>query len=96
MAFAVAGRVAGSLVRAAGLPDLVVEDWDAYQACALQLAWEPARLADLRSRLAAQRLSCALFDSERYTRHLEAAYTAMAMRNRAGLPPAAFAVPPVV
>ncbi|MFO1395978.1 MAG: tetratricopeptide repeat protein [Burkholderiales bacterium] len=88
-----AGRVAGSLVRAAGLPELVVDTMAEYEAVALALAREPARLATLRGRLHDQRMTCALFDSERYTRHLESAYAKMVERSRAGLPPMAFAVP---
>lgn len=87
-----AGRVAGSLVRAAGLPELVVESTDAYVALALQLARDPSALSALRGRLAANRLTCALFDSERYTRHLETAYATMHARAQAGQPPASLAV----
>ncbi|MFO1395979.1 MAG: tetratricopeptide repeat protein [Burkholderiales bacterium] len=91
-----AGRVAGSLVRAAGLPELVVETMADYEALALALARDPARLATLRRRLHDQRMTCALFDSERYTRHLESAYETMVARSRAGEAPAAFAVPSLV
>lgn len=88
-----AGRVAGSLVRAAGLPELAVATPGQYEAVAVQLAREPGTLASLRQRLADHRLTCALFDSERYTRHLETAYATMHGRAQRGEAPAAFAVP---
>jgi predicted O-linked N-acetylglucosamine transferase (SPINDLY family) len=59
-------RVAASLLRAAGLPELVADDLDGYEQMALALAHDRGRLATLRERLANQRGTCALFDSERY------------------------------
>ncbi|MBX7199468.1 MAG: tetratricopeptide repeat protein [Rhodospirillaceae bacterium] len=83
-----AGRVAASLVTAAGLPDLVTSDLAAYESRALELASTPEKLHALRDRLAQNRLTCALFDTEKFCRHLEAAYRAMWDRQRAGQPPA--------
>jgi predicted O-linked N-acetylglucosamine transferase (SPINDLY family) len=60
---------------------------------ALRLATEPALLQGLRARLQAQVRSSPLYDTVRYTRELEAAYTTMAALARAGLPPQGFAVP---
>ena len=54
------------------MPDLA-----SYEETAVHLATEPGALASLRQRLAAGRLSCALFDTERYARDLEAAYDAL-------------------
>lgn len=89
---AFAGRVAASLLRAAGLPELVTGSLAEYEALALQLATDPERLASLRTRLAAQRDTCALFDTERFRLHLESAYTSMVERHRRGLAPQSFAV----
>ena len=89
---AFAGRVAASLLRAADLPELVTHSLTEYEALALQLATEPDRLATLRTRLAEQRDSCALFDTERFRLHLESAYTTMVERHRQGLAPQSFAV----
>ena len=83
-----AGRVAASLVTAAGLPELVSRDLESYQALALELATSPARLGQIREKLARNRLTCALFDTQRFCRHLEAAYTAMWERQTRGQPPA--------
>jgi len=87
-----AGRVAASLLRAAGLPDLVTDSLAAYEAAALSLARDPGRLAAVRQRLAAARATCALFDTDRSRRHLEAAYVRMWERHLRGDAPAAFAV----
>ena len=89
---AFASRVAGSLLRAAGIPELVTQDVGGYEALALRLATDPARLAALRARLERDRTTCALFDTDRFGRHLEAAFVAMWERYQRGEPPAAFAV----
>jgi protein O-GlcNAc transferase len=87
-----AGRVAASLLRAAGLPELVTETTEDYEALALALSQDPARLRAIRQKLAAGRDTCALFDTPRFTRGLEAAYRAMWDRHLAGLPPAHIAI----
>jgi predicted O-linked N-acetylglucosamine transferase (SPINDLY family) len=87
-----AGRVAASLLQAAGLPELVTDSAQAYEAAALALAREPQRLQAIRARLAAQRESCALFDTPRFTRGIEAAYRAMRDRRLRGQPPAPIAI----
>ncbi len=68
---AFAGRVGASLLRAVGLSDLVMVDWDAYEATALRLAHDPAALAALKARLAAALPTAALFDTDRFARALE-------------------------
>jgi predicted O-linked N-acetylglucosamine transferase (SPINDLY family) len=89
---AFAGRVAASLLQAAGLPDLIAETADGYEALAMALAQDPEKLAEVRARLAQNRDACPLFDTARFTRHLEAAYRAMMARARAGAAPQSFAV----
>lgn len=68
-----ASRVAGSQLRAAGLPELVAGDLAHYEALAVKLAREPTLLAGLRERLRANRHSAPLFDMARFTRNLESA-----------------------
>ena len=92
---AFAGRVAGSLLHAAGLPELVAGSLAEYEALALRLATTPSLLAGYRARLEAQRASCPLFDTDRFRRHIEAAYVEMAARQRRGEPPAGFDVAPI-
>lgn len=72
-----AARVAGSLLCAVGLPELITTTLPDYEALALRLARDPDRLAALREKLEANRLTTPLFDSTRYTRHLEQAYSRM-------------------
>ncbi|SPE19412.1 putative O-linked N-acetylglucosamine transferase, SPINDLY family [Burkholderiales bacterium] len=80
-------RVAASLLAAAGLPELVAKDLDQYERIALELARDRTRLRALRQRLAAQRQSCALFDSTRHTRDFEALIARMVDRHERRLPP---------
>ena len=90
-----AGRMAASLLDAAGLPELITHSAEDYEALALRLATEPARLRALRGRLEAARSTARLFDTARFTRHLESAFQTMARAHREGRPPAAFAVAPI-
>lgn len=87
-----AGRVAASLLRATGLSELVTESLSDYEALALQLAGDPARLAGIKAKLARNRLASPLFDTRRFTRNIEAAYIAMWNRHQRGDPPRSFAV----
>ena len=87
------GRCAGSMLRTLGLPELIVPDLAGYEALALGLARDPARLAVLRGRILERRRSSPLFDAAHYARNFEAAYRIMAERHRAGLKPEPFAVP---
>ena len=79
-----AGRVSGSILHAAGLPELVAESPQDYYRLALELATRPERLAQFRARLAANRMKCALFDSERFTLDLERLFRRMWSDYRAG------------
>ena len=79
-----AGRVSGSILHAAGLPELVAESPQDYYRLALELAPRPERLAQFRARLAANRMKCALFDSERFTLDLERLFRRMWSDYRAG------------
>ena len=83
-----AGRVAGSIVRAAGLAELATNSPRDYEAQALALARDPARLAGIRSRLGAGREKLPLFDMAKRTRDLEALYARMAEICRSGRPAA--------
>jgi predicted O-linked N-acetylglucosamine transferase (SPINDLY family) len=69
--------VAASLLTAAELPELIVESWDDYEALAVALARDPARLAGLKQKLASARSTAPLFDTPRLTRDLESLYRRM-------------------
>jgi predicted O-linked N-acetylglucosamine transferase (SPINDLY family) len=73
-----ASRVCGSLVRAAGLPELVCEDPRTFVERAIQLAAEPATVAALKAKLELNRPTCDLFDMDKLARSLEALYAEMA------------------
>ena len=90
-----ASRMGGSILNAAGLPELVTHSLEDYESLALKLASDPAALADVRAKLAGNRASCVLFDSNRLRRHLEAAYVTMWERFQLAEPPASFAVDPL-
>lgn len=68
-----AARVAASLLSAVGLPELITETEEEYEALVLELATAPERFAAVRSKLATNRLTEPLFDTARYTRDFEAA-----------------------
>jgi predicted O-linked N-acetylglucosamine transferase (SPINDLY family) len=88
-----AGRVAGSMLHAVGLGELVTTSLEEYEALALRLARERGLLAGLCERLAKNRQSYPLFNTERFARNIEAAYCRMWETWRVGRPPAAFSLP---
>ncbi|MGY0715246.1 O-linked N-acetylglucosamine transferase, SPINDLY family protein [Azospirillum argentinense] len=90
-----ASRVAAGLLNAVGLPETVTTSVDGYEALVVRLAGDPATLAAYRRRLATARATAPLFDSPRFTGHLERAYRTMWDRHAAGLPPASFTVQPL-
>ena len=89
-----AGRVAASMVEAAGLQELVVSNLDGYEALALKLATDPALLPAIRRKLADNRPTCPLFDGDGFRRRIEAAYATMWELHRRGQKPRSFRVEP--
>jgi protein O-GlcNAc transferase len=87
-----AGRVAASLLYAAGLPELVTASLVEYEELAVVLARAPERLAAIKEKLKRNRDTHPLFDTARFTRDLEHAYTIMWERQQRGLPATSFAV----
>jgi predicted O-linked N-acetylglucosamine transferase (SPINDLY family) len=87
-----AARVAGSLLQAAGLPELVTRSLEEYEALAVKLALNPGLLHDYRNRLEENKQTCPLFDTPRFTRNLESAYHEMVRRWRSGQMPEPFTV----
>jgi protein O-GlcNAc transferase len=85
-----ASRVAASLLRNVGLEQLTARSFAEYEALALELAHDRARLAALRQRLHQYRDTLPLFDSPRFTRALEAAYRRMWARFTEHKAPQAF------
>jgi predicted O-linked N-acetylglucosamine transferase (SPINDLY family) len=85
-------RVAASLLYTIGLPELVTTSLSKYEERALMLARSPQQLAAIRQRLARNRDIAPLFDTQGFTRNLEAVYATMRERQRAGLPPESFSI----
>jgi protein O-GlcNAc transferase len=87
-----AGRVAGSLLTAIGMPQLITGSLEEYEQAALALASAPHRLAALRQELERKREGSSLFDLARYARNIEAAYARMWQTWLDGRTPAAFSI----
>jgi protein O-GlcNAc transferase len=87
-----AGRVAASLLKAIGLPELVTHSIDDYEALALRLANNPEFLKSYRNQLTKNRLTYPLFDTDRFRRHIETAYLQMWEIWQRGERPRSFAV----
>jgi len=91
---AFAGRVAASLLAAAGLPELIAATPGDYEDLAIDLAAHPEKLQSLKTKLACNRLTAPLFDTKLYARHLEQAFKQMIARADAGLDPDHIVVAP--
>ncbi len=87
-----ASRVGASLTKAAGLPEMIAADGEEYEAKAIALVRDPARLAALRQKLQQGRFTNRLFDTPRFVAGVEAAYQTMWARYASGSKPEAFAV----
>jgi len=79
-----ASRVAASALTAVGLPELITHSLPEYERLALELTGQPGALRELRARLAQNRPSAPLFDTQGYTRALEHAYDSMHQRRLRG------------
>jgi protein O-GlcNAc transferase len=87
-----AGRVAASLLIAVGLPELITSSPQDYEAQALKLSKTPSVLAEVRTRLAQQRDTASLFDTDRFRRDIESAYLRMWERCQRGEAAESFSV----
>lgn len=88
------GRVASSLLQAIGVPELITETSEQFEATAIRLARDPDGLNALRTKLRANRPTAPLFNTDLFRTHIEAAYANMWDRFVNGLPPDHFAVQP--
>jgi len=87
-----ASRVAASLIKAIGLDELITNSLAEYEALALKLARDAALLASVKAKLKCNCETYPLFDTARFTRHIESAYVTMWERYQRGEAPKAFAV----
>ncbi len=72
-----ASKVCASLLKAAGMPDLICSSRESYTREAIVIGQNPDRAKALRARLLANRDTCTLFDSPKLVRHLEDLYRGM-------------------
>ncbi len=86
------GRVAASLLEAVSLPELVTDSAEEFEALAVTLASNPEAFKKIRARLEKNRDTSALFDTDRFRKNIEAAYTQMWRRWLAGEEPRSFSV----
>lgn len=87
-------RGAGSILRALEMPELIVNSIEEYEELAVAIAANPERLRALRDKIGQKKKTAPLFNSTRYTRHLDAAYREMWRLHLAGEGPKPFAVAP--
>lgn len=82
-----AARIAGSLLTAVGLPELITHSLQDYESLAIELALQPHRLAEIRDALVRLAPGSPLFDTAKFTQNLELAYQQAHRRALAGMPP---------
>jgi predicted O-linked N-acetylglucosamine transferase (SPINDLY family) len=82
-----ASRVAASLLNAIELPELIATSQEQYEAKAINLATDPSKIKTIKEKLERHRMTTALFDTSRFTKHIEAAYSKMYERYQADLLP---------
>jgi len=92
---AFAGRMAASLLHAVGVPELIACNLEEYKALALKLARNRALLAEIKAKLVRNRNTYPLFNTDRFARHIEAAYTTMWETWQHGELPKSFKVEPI-
>jgi predicted O-linked N-acetylglucosamine transferase (SPINDLY family) len=86
------GRVAGSVLMALGMEELVTKGWQEYEAQAVRIGLESGYAKSLKDKLERNRVDAPMFDTQRLTRHMESAYEQMQERVRQGLGPQGFEV----
>lgn len=70
-----AARMAGALLTAAGLPELITYDQKTYESKAVKLAQDAKALKKLRKKLADAKINSSLFNTTQFARNLEVHYT---------------------
>jgi predicted O-linked N-acetylglucosamine transferase (SPINDLY family) len=72
---AYAGRMAGSLLNAMGLNELIASSLDEYESLACELSSSPEKLQIIKQKLAKQKVQSPLFDAKKFTHYLEISYS---------------------
>ncbi|HEX4635633.1 MAG TPA: tetratricopeptide repeat protein [Rhizomicrobium sp.] len=86
------GRVASSLLNAVGLPELVTESQAEFETRAIALARDPDALEAVKGKLAQNRLSAPLFDTDLFRKNIERAYQHMMETWQKGQSPDGFSL----
>jgi predicted O-linked N-acetylglucosamine transferase (SPINDLY family) len=92
MGESILARMAGSVLMALGLPELVSKDWQEYEEKAVRVGLEEGYAKSLKEKLERNRKGSPLFDTQRLTHNMERAYEQMHHRVQQGLGPQAFEV----
>ena len=80
-------RMGASILTSINLPELITNTPEEYEALAIELATHPEKLKVIKEKLASNLSTAPLFDTKRFTKNLESAYTQMYERNQKGLEP---------
>jgi predicted O-linked N-acetylglucosamine transferase (SPINDLY family) len=86
------GRIAGSVLMALGMPELVAASLQEYEAQAVRIGLESGYAKSLKAKLEKNKVEAPLFDTARLTRHMERAYERMHERVQQGVEPQGFEV----
>ncbi|AYM96477.1 hypothetical protein EAG14_10800 [Acidovorax sp. 1608163] len=87
-----ASRVAGSLLEAMKLPELITQNQSEYEQLIKKLAAEPEQLKAYRNHLKSYRKDSTLYSAEAYAKNIEQVYSFMIERSRKGKAPHSFEV----
>jgi predicted O-linked N-acetylglucosamine transferase (SPINDLY family) len=88
-------RICTSMLTSIGLQDMICDSIQAYEDRAVYFAQNGNALAEVRERLARNRMSHPLFDVKRFVRHLEAGYREIWKRFQENQPPQNVNIPPL-
>jgi predicted O-linked N-acetylglucosamine transferase (SPINDLY family) len=82
-----ASRMAGSLLNAVGLPELITVTQEAYESSAIELAANPKKLKVIKDKLVRNLPTSLLYNTKLFTQHFEFAYQEMHHRHQNNLAP---------
>ncbi len=85
-------RMSTSMLSCLGLTDCITTSLDDYYQVALELASNPEKLKNLKSKILKHKFSSPLFNPQLFVTHLESAYQTIWQRYMQGKPPQSFSV----
>ena len=80
-------RMGASILTSINLPELITNTPKEYEALAIELATHPEKLKVIKDKLEDNLSTAPLFDTKRFTKNIESAYTQMYERSQKGLEP---------